>query len=445
MMRGVGNWRPTVVSRDGQQLLAFTPIDVGRWFIWGFTAALFLALPFFFTGGFAITLLSQMGIMIVFALAYNMLLGQAGMLSFGHAVYSGLGAFFAIHAINWVGAGTIWLPLSLIPLVGGVFGALFGVIFGYVTTKKAGTPFAMITLGIGEMVFASSLMFPDFFGGEGGITTDRVVGESFLGITFGPARQVYFLIAAWCFISMVAMYAFANTPLGRISNAVRENPERVEFVGYNTQMVRFLVLIVSAFFAGISGGLSAINFEIVSAENVSAIRSGGVLLATFIGGALFFFGPILGAVIFIFFAVALSDYTKAWQLYLGAFFVLMVMYAPGGIASLVLMNLRVLKYGLFGRLRDPYAGVLLSGALLLLGAIMVIEMSYHLTLAIGAGTQMRLFGFQIDAAAPESWVVAIGTLASGALAFEAMRRRFRREWDSVQESIEEQIAREVRV
>ena len=426
-------------------MLTFAPINVGRWFLWGVTALLFVVLPFVFDKSFAITLLSQMGIMIIFALSYNMLLGQGGMLSFGHAVYSGLGAFFAIHAINWASAGAIWMPLALIPLVGGVFGALFGIIFGYVTTKKAGTPFAMITLGIGEMVFASSLMFPDFFGGEGGITTDRVYGGAFLGISFGPARQVYFLIAAWCFLCMVAMYAFANTPLGRISNAVRENPERVEFVGYNTQMVRFIVVIVSAFFAGISGALAAINFEIVSAENVSAIRSGGVLLATFIGGSLFFFGPILGAVIFIFFAVALSDYTKAWQLYLGAFFVLMVMFAPGGVASLVLMNLRVVKYGLFSRLRDPYVGVLLSGALLLLGCVMVIEMSYHLTLEIGRGTVMRLFGFPVDAASPEAWVVAIGTLVGGALAFWAMGRRFGREWGSVQERIEEQVARDLGV
>ena len=100
---------------------------------------------------------------------------------------------------------------------------------------------------------------------------------------------------------------------------------------------------------------------------MSAIRSGAVLLATFIGGASFFFGPILGAVIFIFFAVALSDYTKAWQFYLGVFFVTMVMFAPGGVASLILMNLRVIKYRLLARLRDAYAGLLLSGLALLLG------------------------------------------------------------------------------
>ena len=441
----MASWRPVHRRIGGVDHLRFAPINVGRWFIWGFTAIVFVCLPMLFTKGFALTLLSQMGILIIFALAYNMLLGQGGMLSFGHAVYSGLGAYFAIHAMNWVGAGEIWIPISLIPLVGGIFGALFGVIFGYVTTKKAGTPFAMITLGIGEMVFASSLMFPDFFGGEGGITTNRVVGEPFLGINFATSIQVYYLIAAWCFVCMIAMFAFSQTPLGRISNAVRENPERVEFIGYNTQRVRFLVLIASAFFAGIAGGLSAIMFEIVSAENVSALRSGGVLLATFIGGALFFFGPILGAVIFVLFVVALSEFTSAWQLYLGAFFILMVMFAPGGVASVVLMNLRVLKYGMFGRLRDPYLGVLLSGLVFLLGIVLVIELGYQFTLSISGGTVMKFYGFRLDAESLEVWVVALGILAGGALAFEAMRRRFAKAWSDVQVLIEEQIAREVRL
>jgi branched-chain amino acid transport system permease protein len=422
----------------------FQPLNVGRWLVWGLTALLFLVIPLIFKSGFAITLLSQMGILIVFALSYNMIFGQGGMLSFGHAVYSGLGAFFAIHALNWVGAGTLPLPVSMIPLVGGLFGALFGVIFGYVTTKKSGTPFAMITLGLGEMVFAASLMFPGFFGGEGGISSNRVVGAPVLGISYGPAIQVYYLIAAWCFVSMIAMFAFSHTPLGRISNAVRDNPERAEFLGYNTQRVRYLVLIASAFFAGISGGLAAINFEIVTAENVSALRSGGVLLAAFIGGAMFFFGPVIGSVIFVMFAVALSEWTKAWQFYLGVFFVLMVMYAPGGVASLILMNLRVAKYRLFAQLRDPYVGILMTGGVLLVGIILVVEMSYHLTLNFAAGSKTSIFGFAMDGADPAFWVMSFGILVSGALSFEAMRRYFAREWGAVQEKIEDQLRREQR-
>ena len=135
---------PVVTGRT----MRYRPMNLLRWLIWGVTVVLMLVMPLIFSGGFAVTLLSQMGIMIIFALSYNMLLGQTGMLSFGHAVYSGLGAFIAVHVLNMIGAGKVWLPVSMLPLVGGLAGAFFGVIFGYVTTKKSGTTFAMITMGI---------------------------------------------------------------------------------------------------------------------------------------------------------------------------------------------------------------------------------------------------------------------------------------------------------
>lgn len=422
--------------------LRYRPINLGRWVIWGFTTFLFVVLPLVFEQGFARTLMSQMAIMIVFALSYNMLLGQSGMLSFGHAVYSGLGAYFAIHALNMIAKGELLWPVSLLPLIGGLAGAFFGVIFGYVTTKKAGTPFAMITLGIGEMVFAASLMFPGFFGGEAGISGNRTAGGNFLGIpglSFGPDLQVYYLIAAWCFACMVAMFALTHTPLGRMANAVRDNPERAEFIGYNTQRVRWFMLILSGFFAGIAGGLSAINFEIVTAENVSAIRSGGVLLAAFIGGVAFFFGPILGAIVFSFFAIALSEYTKAWQLYLGVFFVLIVMYAPGGLSSLILMNLRVMRFRKFKRLLDPYFGVIVAALALAFGVVLMIELTYHLTLDIALGPVVTIFGFPYDTGRPEACVFAAAVVAGGSIAFEYMRRRFKAEWDQVQIEIEDWI------
>ena len=412
--------------------MRYRPLNLARWIIWGATALLMLVMPMIFTGGFAVTLMSQMGIMIIFALSYNMLLGQTGMLSFGHAVYAGLGAFIAVHVLNMIGAGKVWLPVSMLPLVGGLAGAFFGVLFGYVTTKKSGTTFAMITMGIGEMVFASSLMFPDFFGGEGGISTNRVVGDPFLGITFGPGRQVYYLIALWCLASMVAMYAWTQTPLGRIANAVRDNPERVEFIGYNTQRVRFLVVILSAFFAGIAGALSAINFEIVSAENVSAVRSGGVLLAAFIGGAGVFFGPVIGAVVFVLFAVALSDLTKAWLLYLGLFFVMMVMFVPGGIASLLLMQVPLLAKKRLGRMLPSYGQAAVAGLVLLAALILTVELVYKVQVDSANGTAMRLFGMAYDARTVAPWIVAAALWAVGYVAWRWAGGRVRAELDKIQ-------------
>jgi branched-chain amino acid transport system permease protein len=369
-----------------------------------------------------------------------MLLGQTGLLSFGHAVYSGLGAYFAIHALALIAEGALVFPVSLLPLVGGLAGLLFGVIFGWLTTKRAGTTFAMISLGVGEMVFAASLMFPGFFGGEAGVSGNRTSGGPFLGIeslTFGPDVQVYYLIAAWTLASMIGMYALTQTPLGRIANAVRDNPERAEFIGYDAQRVRWIMVALSGFFAGISGGLAAINLESVGSGAVHALVSGGVLLAAFIGGTLFFFGPILGAVVFVFFAFALSEYTPAWHLYLGVFFVLLVMFAPGGLSSLILLNLRVAKFGRFRRLRDPYVGVLGAGVALAAGIVLLIEMTSHLTLGIGTGTQVRVFGFPFDTARGESWVFATVLVAAGGIAFEYMRRRFRREWSAIALEIED--------
>ena len=157
----------------------------------------------------------------------------------------------------------------------------------------------------------------------------------------GPARQLYYLIAVYTFISVLLMYAFTQTPLGRILNAVRDNPERVEFIGYNSQRVRYLAFIVAGFFAGIAGGMGALQFELVTAEVVGANRSGAYLLFTFLGGATFFFGPIIGGVLMVIAFVLLSELTKAWLLYLGLVFVFMVMYAPGGIASLIMMKHRL--------------------------------------------------------------------------------------------------------
>jgi branched-chain amino acid transport system permease protein len=420
--------------------LRFKPLNFGRWVIWGLTAVVFIAAPQVFSSGFARALLSQMGIMIIFALSYNMLLGQTGLLSFGHAVYSGLGAYCTIHALALIGKGELAFPVSLLPLVGGLAGLGFGVVFGWLTTKRAGTTFAMISLGIGEMVFAASLMFPGFFGGEAGIGGNRTAGGPFLGIawlTFGPDIQVYYLIAAWTFACMIAMYALTQTPLGRIANAVRDNPERAEFIGYDARRVRWMMMWLSGFFAGVSGGLSAINLESVGSGAVHAVVSGGVLLAAFIGGVLFFFGPILGAIVFVFFAFALSEYTPAWHLYLGVFFVLLVMFAPGGLSSLILLNLRVAKFGKFGRLRDPYVGVLGTGLALAAAVALLIEMTYHVTLGIGGSPAVRVFGFPFDTGRAEAWVFAVALLAAAAVAFEYMRRVFAREWDAIALEIED--------
>ena len=141
--------------------------------LWLVAALLFAGLPLVFRSGTALTMMSLMGIMIIFALSYNMLLGQTGMLSFGHAVYYGLGAFFVVHAMNAIIRAKVPIPLPVIPIFGGIAGLAFAIIFGSVSTRRGGTAFAMISLGLAELVASSSLILRSFFGGEEGITTNR--------------------------------------------------------------------------------------------------------------------------------------------------------------------------------------------------------------------------------------------------------------------------------
>ena len=419
----------------------FKPYNVGRGVIWSLFAIVLICAPLVFTSNLSGTILAQMGIAIIACLSYNILLGQGGMLSFGHAVYTGLGSFVAIHALNTVTAGQTNIPVTLIPLVGGLAGIGFAVLLGYVTTKKAGTPFAMITLGLAELVFAMSLMFSEFFGGEAGISGNRVAGQSVWGITFGPEIQIYYLIAIYTFICVAFMYAFTQTPLGRILNAVRDNPERVEFIGYNTQRVRYFAFIIAGFFAGISGGLGALNFEIVTAEVVGAGRSGGYLLFTFLGGATFFFGPIIGGILMVLAFVLLSEFTKAWLLYLGLLFLFMVMYAPGGIASLIMMNLRVASFGKLKQIWVSYLGLFVTSLVTLVGAGAMIEMIYHLQLNSTLGDTLIFMGVTLNANGVDSWFGSLFIMLTGLGLFEAVRRQFLIEWGDIQVEIEKEIKR----
>ncbi|KQM75487.1 branched-chain amino acid ABC transporter permease [Xylophilus sp. Leaf220] len=418
----------------------FRPLNIGRFVVWSLFAAALVVAPMLFTSSLALTMLSQIGYLIIICLSYNMLLGQGGMLSFGHAVYTGMGSFIAVHAMNAAAReGGFHVPLVLVPVAGGLAGLAVAVLLGYVTTKKSGTTFAMITLGIGELVASMALMFPEFFGGEGGITTNRVYGAKFLGWDFGPQMQVYYLIAAYCFVCTGLMFAFTGTPLGRMLNAVRDNPERVEFIGYSTRHVRYFAFIIAGFFAGVGGGLAAINFEIVTAaDSVSVVRSGGYLLFTFLGGATFFFGPIIGAVLLVLASVLLSELTKAWLLYLGIAFLIMVMYAPGGIASLVMLNLRMARYGRLRPLLPHYAALLAAIVVAVAGGAAMVEMLYHLQLNAAVGPQLAYMGLTLQADRPTTWLGAGALFVAGAALFEWARRRFVRAWDVAQESVEKQ-------
>jgi branched-chain amino acid transport system permease protein len=397
--------------------------------IWVIAAIALVVLPLIFSSGGSLTSFSLIGISIIFALSYNILLGQTGLLSFGHAVYYGLGGFTVIHAINAAAAHGWPLPLPFIPLFGGIGGLCFAALIGWVMTKRAGTVFAMISLGIGELVASSSLILRSVFGGESGVTTDRTALPHMFGWGFGPQIQVYYLIAVWVMISAIAMYALTRTPLGRICNAVRDNPERVEFIGYDPHVVRLFSYCFAGLFAGVAGGLTAINFEIANSAYLGAEQSGLVLFATFIGGTAYFFGPILGAILVTYLQLGLTNLTTVWQLYFGIIFIGIVMFAPGGIAGILMMHRPLIRAGTLGTVIPSYLLALLPTLVLIFGVILGIETVAHCTESQGEGNVINLIGIPFNATAPSTWIIAIVMIVAGFVVAGVTWRRIAEAWD----------------
>lgn len=380
---------------------------------WILGIAFLLVMPFVFQSNSALTIMNQMMILIVFALAYNMLLGQGGMLSFGHAVYMGVGGFMCMHIMNMVEQNNLPLPLPVLPIFGGLFGLGLATIIGSFSTRKAGTVFAMISLGIGELIAACSVIIVVFFGGEEGVSGDRTYGLPVFGIEFLKQIEVYYVLAFWTVLSTILMYLFSRTPVGRMANAVRDNPERAEFLGYSARWVRYFSFCASAFFAGIAGGLFAINYEIVTGENLSLTQSGAILLITFLGGVGFFFGPIIGAIVFTLLQSVLSLQTEIWQLYVGALFVATVMFFPGGLAGVLMMHVPAWKLGKLHTLIVPYIKTVIPAAIGILGLSALLELVFHARHGVEGDNEITLFWTVFDTHSVLPWALALVAAAGG--------------------------------
>ncbi len=391
--------------------------------LWGGYLLVLLVLPQFFDSILSISIFNQMAIAIVFALSYNMLLGQGGMLSFGHAVYFGLGGFLAVHTLILIEFETLYFSIVFIPLVGGIFGLLAAIFIGSFSTRKAGTVFAMISLGIGELIAASSLIFVSFFGGEAGVSGDRTFGPLFFGVDFAQDLQIYYLAAIWVFIATVFMYLFTQTPAGRMANAVRDNPERAEFIGYSARRVRFISFCASGLFAGIAGGLFALNYEFITEENLNAATSGRVLLMAYIGGLGYFIGPIIGAVLLTLMNSLLSNYSNLWLLYLGVLFLLTVMFLPKGFAGLIMMHQVAWLRGTLRRLALPYLITGIPAFIFILASVAMIELSHT------DGEVFHYLGVSLERGSSMDWILVGGIAIAAFLATRKSLQQLKDAWE----------------
>ena len=390
-----------------------------------------LFLPNIFTSSFALTLFSKMGVLIIFSVAYNMLLGQAGLLSFGHAIYFGLAGYASIHILSAINESYLpSLPLILLPFIGAFVGLMLGICIGYLSTKRLGTAFAMISLGFCELVTALTLIFVVFFNGEDGIQADRVTGNEFLGFTYGPQSEVYYLILFWCIISVSLMYLLTKTPFGRMCNAVRDNQQRAEFVGYNVRKVRWLAFSLSAMFAGAAGSLHAINYEHIGFESVSLVQSGLVLFMAYIGGIGNFLGPILGAISLTYLDTMLSDITEAWVLYYGIIFVLVIAFAPQGISGIIMVHEPIIRNNpsLLKKLVFPYTIFLVSIIILTIGFTSIIELIHSLK---SSKDSLKVYWLNINNNNIFIWMLFSLIFISGILLTKKCFRLVKEKWNDV--------------
>ncbi|QHI96541.1 branched-chain amino acid ABC transporter permease [Xylophilus rhododendri] len=376
-------------------------------------AAVVLAL-LFRGSGLAVSMLTQIAWLAIVLLANNLLLGQCGLLSFGHAVQVGAGALASIAAMRW-GAVHGWMPLPLVPLCSGLAAMVVALPLAYVATRSAGTAFAMVTLALGELAAALALMLPEWFGGEAGLTADRVYGH-WLGLDFASPRQVCGLALAYALAAGLALYGLQRTALGRLFNAVRDNPERAAFLGHDPRRLRWLAYALAGFFAGVGGALGAVQFEIVSAPDALGLaRSGSYLLFTYLGGSAHFLGPVLGSVLMVLASTLLAQWSAAWPLYLGLAFLLTVMFAPGGVAGLIAAAPGAVVARGWPRCASALAGALALTA----GGIAAVEMAYRLHAAEPAWAWWP--GRTLDPAAPLAWGCACALLVAGAGLLAAAR------------------------
>jgi branched-chain amino acid transport system permease protein len=274
-------------------------------------------------------------------------------------------------------------------------------------------------------------MFHHFFGGEGGVSTNRMIEKSLFGVSYAFSVHVYYLILAWTVIAAVGMLFLTKTPLGVMANATRDNFERAQFMGYDPRRVRFLQFALSGMFAGIAGGLYAITYEIVTFDAVAGALSANVVLMTYIGGATIFYGPILGATLITLLQSGLSLLSNAWLIYVGVLFIAMVTFAPAGFAGMIEAHGPIARAGRMGRLAIPYLRMSIPALAVLLGFVGVVELTSFQTIGEAQGKHLVLFGSTIDVHSLMPWLIAGILLVAGGLWLRFEIRAFARVWDDI--------------
>jgi branched-chain amino acid transport system permease protein len=299
------------------------------WYLFG-SLALLAVLPWLLPP-YQLRLVTEAVIFSLYAVSYNLLLGYAGLLSFGHAMFFGVGAFATGIAINNLED----IPLFLAITLATGLTTLAGVVVGLLLLRVKGTPFALLTLAFNALFFAIAVKWHTVTGGDDGLS---VFAPSInLGLfSLNPAKgpQMYYLTLGVVGCAIAYCWYFTRTAMGQSVLLIRENEERMRFLGYNTNVARLNLFVITGTLAGLAGSFYTVFNSFVSLDAVSIPMTTKVLLMTFIGGTGSFAGPIVGAFFYTYVQDFLSDLTDNWPVIMGVLFIVMVLYIPGGLSGM---------------------------------------------------------------------------------------------------------------
>lgn len=285
---------------------------------------------------YSLNMLTEIIIFSLFAVSYNLLLGYAGLLSFGHAAFFGLGAFVTAAAVIHVPGLSLWSAVLISVLIT----VIAGFILGSLLLRHKGSYFALLTLAFNALFYAVATKWHSVTGGDDGLSITRPdLNLGFTSISLSGLTNFYYLTMIIVGVAIVFCWYFTHTAMGKTVLLMRENEERMKFLGYNTNISRLILFTFTGAVAGLAGSFYTLHFQFVSISAISVDMTTAIVLMVFVGGTKTFWGPILGVFVYIILQNFLSDITDRWPLFMGLIFIFMVLFIPSGLSG-VILNIR---------------------------------------------------------------------------------------------------------
>ncbi len=306
-----------------------TKFTSSKYFLAGLAAmVLLLVLPVLLPS-YGVSLLTQVLIFGIFAMSLDLLIGYAGLISFNHATFFGVSGY-AVGILATREVNNFWLSLG----VGIVISAAVAAVIGSMVLRSKGPYFLIITLAFGQMVFALAWKWRSLTGGDDGLP-GIPRPEAGLPVSMWKNEYFYYLVLIFLILSFIILKKLMNSTFGKSVIGIRESESRMQALGYNTWSIKYVTYILAAIFSGLAGVLHAYYAGFVSPQDLNWTLSGLVMLMVIIGGAGTLVGPLAGAGIVLIIQNVISSYTERWQFFMGAIFILCVMYARHGLAGVI--------------------------------------------------------------------------------------------------------------